>query len=615
MSKEKKDYSRTQGPMMPGRMGGRRGGRGMPVVKAKDVKGTVKKLLSYFRSEYTLLTVVFLLIIGGSVIMLGGPYLIGRAIDAIEPGINAVDFGLLKTTLFLLGTIYVFSAFGNFIQGWIMAGVSQRIVLKLRTVLFEKLQKLPLKFFDSNPHGEVMSRLTNDIDNVSNTISQSVIQLMTSVITISGSLVMMIRLSPLLTLVSLITVPLVFLVTKTIAKRTRAFFKEQQAALGILNGQIEESITGIHVIKAFNHEEKSITEFDKINSKLMEVGVKAQIWSGFIMPLMNVINNLGFTAIAAFGGVLAIKGAITVGVIASFLNYSRQFTRPLNEIANTFNTLQSAIASAERVFEILGEEEEAKDKDEALELVEPRGDVIFKDVYFGYREDVPVLKNINFDIKKGSRIALIGPTGAGKTTVVNLLARFYEVDEGKVVIDGNDIRDYKKDSLMKSFSIVLQDTYLFSGTIMENIRYGRLDATDGEVYEAASLSNAHVFIERLPEGYDTVLTESGASLSQGQKQLLAIARAFLAKPAILILDEATSSVDTRTEQHIQQALLELMKGCTSFIIAHRLSTIRDADVIMVVNDGEIIERGNHDSLIGQGGFYRDLYFSQFEDMD
>ncbi|HHV96624.1 MAG TPA: ABC transporter ATP-binding protein [Clostridiaceae bacterium] len=599
-------------PGGPGGMGGPRGPRGMiPVAKPKDFKGTIIKLVSYFKNEYLLLLAIFIMIVASSLIGLRGPYLVGRAIDAMEPGKDAVEFGVLSITITALTIVYVLNSAITFLQGWIMAGVSQRIVYRLRTVLFAKLQKLPLKFFDTRPHGEVMSRLTNDIDNVSFTLSQSVTQLMASVITIVGSLVMMIRLSPLLTLVSMITVPLVFILTRTIARKTRILFKEQQATLGKLNGHIEEAISGLHIVKAFNHEEKSIEVFEEYNSKLQQVGIKAQIWSGFLMPLMNVISNLGFVAIAAFGGILAVNGLITVGVIASFISYSKQFTRPLNEIANTFNTIQSAIASAERVFEILDEVEEPADVPGALELKEPKGNVVFKDVSFGYRPDVPILKNINFEAKKGSRIALVGPTGAGKTTIVNLLVRFYDTLEGEILIDGRNIKDYKRESLMKCFSIVLQDTYLFSGTIRENIRYGRLDATDEEVEEAARMANADTFIKRLPKGYDTELSESGGNLSQGQRQLLAIARAFLARPAILILDEATSNVDTRTELNIQEALLKLMSGCTSFIIAHRLSTIRNADVIMVINDGRIIEKGNHETLMAKKGFYYELYSSQF----
>lgn len=455
-----------------------------------------------------------------------------------------------------------------------------------------------------------MSRLTNDIENVSSTISQSTTQLMSGIIAIIGSLIMMLSLSLPLTLASIVTIPLVFLLTRIIAKKTKVLFKSQQEELGRLNGHIEETISGIFVVKAFNHEDKVIEQFNEVNNRLCKVGIKAQIYSGFLMPLMNVINNIGFATVAIVGGTLAVKDMITIGIIASFLSYSRQFSRPLNDLANIFNTLQSAVAGAERVFEILDEPEEAENSLKALELTNPRGDVAFENVSFGYREDVQILKNIKFHAKAGTNVALVGPTGAGKTTIVNLLARFYDVSNGRILIDGIDIREYTRDSLRKCFGIVLQDTYLFSGTIRENIRYGRLDATDKEVEEAAIMANADIFIRRMPEGYETVLSESGNNLSQGQKQLLAIARAILSNPSILILDEATSSVDTRTELNIQEAMLKLMKGRTSFIIAHRLSTIRDADIIMVIDKGEIIEKGSHSSLIDKKGVYYNMYSNQ-----
>lgn len=474
------------------------------------------------------------------------------------------------------------------------------------------MQSLPISFFDTRMHGDLMSRLSNDIENISITISESTVELLASVIIITGSLTMMFFLSPILTMVSIIIIPMVFLVTGVIASRTRIMFKQQQTVLGKLNGQAEEMITGIQVVKSFNHEDKVMEEFEEINEALCKVATKALIWSGNIMPLMNVINNIGFAVVAGFGGVLAVQNLITVGIMASFLSYSRQFARPLNEIANTFNSLQSAVAGAERVFEILDEREETDDAKGAVTLMNSRGYVVFKDVAFGYRSGVPILRQVSFEVAAGSSIALIGPTGSGKTTIVNLLTRFYDVSSGSISIDGRDIREYTRDSLRKCFGIVLQDTYLFSGTILENIRYGRLEATEKEVFSAAQMANADTFIRRLPIGYQTILSESGGNLSQGQRQLLAIARAILANPSILILDEATSSVDTRTELQIQEAMLKLMQGRTSFIIAHRLSTIRFADTIMVIDNGKIMERGNHETLMQLGGVYHKLYHSQFK---
>lgn len=589
-----------------------RGHRGMtPVIKPKNFKETFKRLWTYFGKERKLLMTILVLIIGSSGLGLLVPFLIGRAVDSMSSNKMSVDFNMLKIITFILIITYFIDSFMNFIQGWIMAGISQRIVLNLRGTLFQKLQRLPVSFFDSHTHGEVMSRLTNDIENISTTISQSTIQLMSSSINIVGAFIMMIILSPLLTLASIITIPMVFFMTNIIARKTKVLFKEQQIMLGKLNGDIEEAISGIQVIKAFNREENVIGQFEEVNSKLCHVGIKAQVWSGYIMPLMNVINNIGFAAVASVGGILALRGLITVGIIASFLSYSRQFSRPLNDLANIFNTLQSAVAGAERVFETLDEDEEAKDVEEAKILEDVRGEVTFNQVNFSYRADKPILKNINFNVNAGINVALVGSTGAGKTTIVNLLTRFYEVSQGEILIDGKNIKEYTRDSLRKCFGIVLQDTYLFSGTIKENIKYGRLDAKDEEVEAAAVMANADHFINRLPHGYDTMLLDGGVNLSQGQRQLLAIARAILANPSILILDEATSNVDTRTELKIQEAMLKLMKGRTSFIIAHRLSTIKDADIIMVIDGGEIIESGSHQELIDKKGAYHKLYESQF----
>lgn len=585
------------------------------VVKPKNLTGTVRRLWGYFGKERKLLSFIFILIMASTVIGLSVPYLIGKAIDSMSKGKLYVNFEFLEGIILVLLIAYTLDYIISVTQGFFMAGVSQRIVKNLRGVMFEKLQSLPIAFFDRRAHGDIMSRLTNDIDNVSTTISQSTTQLMSNCIMITGSFVMMLMLSPLLTLASVITIPMVFILTRTIAKRTKVLFKKQQNILGKLNGHIEENISGIQVVKAFNHQEAVIKEFDEINSQLREVGIKAQVWTGFIMPLMNVINNIGFAMVAGVGGALAVKGLITIGVIASFLSYSRQFARPLNEVAGIFNTLQSAIAGAERVFEILDEQEEVEDAEGAVELINPKGHVIFENVSFGYNKEKMVLRNISFKAEPGSSIALVGPTGAGKTTIVNLLNRFYDVAEGRILLDGKDIRKYTRESLRKSFGIVLQDTYLFSGTIKENIRFGKTEADDEAVVKAAKMANAHQFITRLSKGYNTVLAESGSNLSQGQRQLIAIARAILSNSSILILDEATSSVDTRTELKIQEAMIKLMEGRTSFIIAHRLSTIKDADVIMVIDNGEIMEKGNHESLMKSNGIYHNMYYSQFKNLD
>ncbi|WP_152396172.1 ABC transporter ATP-binding protein [Paenibacillus guangzhouensis] len=602
------------GPGGPGGGFGHRGA-GRPVVKPKNFMATLTRLWQYVGTERRWLMTIFVFLIVDALLMLFVPYLIGKSIDSMTGSEGRVDFDMLEVIIIVLASAYLVDAVLTLLQGWFMAGVSQRIVMKLRSALFAKLQKLPVAYFDRQSHGEVMSRLSNDIDNVSNTISQSTTQLMSGAITIVGSLVMMIVLSPILTLASLITVPLVYLLTRTIARRTSVLFKEQQVQLGKLNGHIEETISGIEVVKAFNHEDRAIADFDAVNDRLFKVGLRAQIWSGFLMPIMNVINNLGFAAVAMVGGALAVKGMITVGVIAGFISYSRQFVRPLNDMANIFNVLQSGVAGAERVFEVLDEQEEPEDAPDAIELQNPSGHVVFEDVQFGYRPDVPILSHVSFEAEPGSSTALVGPTGAGKTTIVNLITRFYDVTAGRILIDGRDIRDYTRDSLRRAFGFVLQDTYLFSGTIKDNIKYGKPDATDAEIRAAAAMANADVFIQRLPKKYDTILSENGGNLSQGQRQLLAIARVILAKPSILILDEATSSIDTRTELHIQDALLNIMQGRTSFIIAHRLNTIRDADTIMVIDHGSIAEKGGHDQLLQEEGVYARMFNNQFRNLE
>ncbi|MEK0315878.1 ABC transporter ATP-binding protein [Cohnella sp. 56] len=591
----------------PGGAGPR--GRG-PVQKPKAFGATVRRLLTYLRAERRWLAIVFAFTLAGAGAALLGPYLIGLAIDAMD-GAGQVRFGALRTLIFLLAVAYAMDASLSFVQSWLMAGVSQRAVRQLRSALFGKLHGLPLSYFDTRRHGEIMSRLSNDIDNVSTSLSQTVVQLMAGGVAIIGSLIMMIVLSPLLTLAGLVTVPLVYLLARVVTRRTGKLFKAQQAYLGRLNGQIEESVTGLSLVKAFGRERRTVAEFDAVNRNLSEIGIQAQIWSGLLMPLLSVINNIGFATVAVVGSVLAVKGHITVGVIASFLSYSRQFARPLNDIANVYNVLQSGVAGAERVFEVLDEAEEEPDRTGAARLSAGAMDVVFENVSFGYDPVRPILRDVSFEAEAGTSVALVGPTGAGKTTIVQLLNRFYDVTEGTIRIAGRDIRDYERGSLRSAFGVVLQDTYLFSGTIRDNIKYGNPDASEEAMIEAARLVGADSFIRRLPKRYDTQLTENGGSLSQGQKQLLAIARVMLAQPSILILDEATSSIDTRTELQIQEALLTVMKGRTSFVIAHRLNTIRGADQILVIMEGGIAERGTHEELMARRGAYYRMFESQF----
>ncbi|QIC07238.1 ABC transporter ATP-binding protein [Brevibacillus sp. 7WMA2] len=595
---------------MGGPMG--KGMTGMPVVKPKNSMEALKRLWGYLREQRWSLFLVFFLVLASSGFALMGPLLIGKAIDSMGITTGQVQFSLLAKIVGSLIIVYILGALASWLQTYLMASVSQKTVKSMRKDIFDKVQTLPLRFFDERPRGDLMSRLTNDVENINNTLSQATTQIFSSLITVIGAVGMMLMLSPSLTLVSLIVVPLGLFITKKIAERTRKLFLEQQTELGQLNGYIEEMISGQRVVKAFNREQQTIDQFAEKNQRLKKVGAQAQVFSGVIPPLMNAINNLSFALVAGIGGYMAVQGVITIGIITAFLNYSKQFARPLNEMANQFNMLQSAFAGAERVFEVLDEEPEFADQAVADSLEQVEGKVEFKDVTFGYKPDKPVLQEINLVAEPGQMIALVGPTGSGKTTIVNLLMRFYDVQQGSVIVDGRDIRQIDKENLRSSIGMVLQDTYLFAGTVIENIRYGRLDATDEQVMYAARMANAHSFIERLPEGYHTKLTEDASNISQGQRQLLTIARAILADPSILILDEATSSIDTRTEMQIQKALKVLMQGRTSFVIAHRLSTIQEADQILVINQGEIIERGNHKELLEQQGFYYNLYHTQFK---
>lgn len=599
------------GPMLGGGPApGPGGARGMmPKVRAKNSKQTIGRLWGYLKRQRGPLMAVFLLTALSAGLGLIGPYLIGRAIDNY---IIPKDYnGLFRLCALLLG-VYIVGAILNWIQLYMMNKVSQRTVWELRNDLIAKLQKLPLGFFDSKTHGELMSRTTNDVDNISNTLNQSVTQLISSVLTLTGALAIMLSLNVWLTLMNLLVVPITMVVTRRIARFTRSHFSGQQESLGQLNGFIEETVSGQKVVATFCREEKALEEFEIINRQLTRTAVKAQVFSGMMGPVMNVLNNLSFALIAFGGGWMVLRNMTSIGTVVSFLNYTRQFGRPINELANQFNLIQAALAGAERVFEVMDTPTEYETPTEEREWKPARGEVEFKDVAFGYKEGVPVLKGVSLHAKPGETIALVGPTGAGKTTVVNLLTRFYEIEGGSVAIDGADIRTLEKNSLRSQLGIVLQDACLFSDTIRDNIRYGKLDATDREVEAAARLANADGFIRRLPGGYDTVLAAEGSNLSHGQRQLVTIARAILADPAILILDEATSSIDTRTEMHIQEAMRTLMKGRTSFVIAHRLSTIREADQILVIDGGQIIERGTHDELLAAKGFYFRLYTSQFK---
>lgn len=576
--------------------------------KSKNPTQTLLRLWIYLKHQKWALIITGVLVLVSSGLDLLGPYLMGRAIDGY---INTGDLPGLARLLGLMALVYVIAALGFWVQSYLMAGVSQRVVRELRDELFSKMQALPVKFFDQTAHGDLMSRLTNDVDNISNILASSFSMLLSSVVGLIGVVIVMFMLNVQLAIVNLVVMPITYLVTRVIARRTRQGFRETQNALGELNGIIEENVSGLRVVKAFVRAQKAVQEFSSTNRRLQRVSRRARIYANFMGPLMNMVNNLGLAIVVTAGGYLAVNRMATVGEITAFINYAGRLGRPLGMIANLFSSIQSALAGAERVFALMDQLPEA-DAPGAEALTHVNGEVVLNEVDFGYQTDVPVLKNVSLKANAGQMIALVGPTGAGKTTIANLLTRFYDVADGSILIDGKDVRLVKKDDLRRKLGLVLQDNFLFADTVMANIRYGRLEATDEEVMAAAKLANADVFIHRLPQGYQTVLTERGANLSQGQRQLLAIARAVLADPDILILDEATSNVDTRTEKHLQEALLRLMEGRTSFVIAHRLSTIRDADQVLVINNGEIIERGTHQSLLEQRGFYHHLYVSQFK---
>ena len=604
------------------RMGGHGARGGMPGDKAKDFKGTLKKLVRYMSAFKVHMIFVAIFAVCGTIFNIAGPKILGKATTEIFNGLvskvsggSGMDFGKIGQILLMTLSLYLISALCSFIQGLIMTGVSQKTTYRLRKEISEKINRMPMNYFDTKPVGEILSRVTNDVDTLGQSLNQSATQLITSVTTIIGVLVMMLSISPLMTLVAILILPISVLLLSFVMKHSQRYFCGQQEYLGNVNGQVEEIYSGHNIIKAFNKEEDVIREFNATNDKLYDSAWKSQFFSGMMMPVMQFIGNLGYVAVAILGGYLTIKKTIEVGDIQSFIQYVRNFTQPIQQVAQVANMLQSTAAASERVFEFLDEAEEDQTVPNPVSVEGLQGNVKFDHVHFGYNPDKIIINDFSAKVKEGQKIAIVGPTGAGKTTMIKLLMRFYDVNSGAIKIDGHDVKDFNRSELRQMFGMVLQDTWLFHGTIMENIRYGRLDATDEEVIRAAKAAHVHRFVQTLPGGYNMELNEEASNVSQGQKQLLTIARAILADPKILILDEATSSVDTRTEVLIQKAMDNLMKGRTSFIIAHRLSTIRDADLILVMREGDIVEQGTHEQLLAKRGFYADLYNSQFESTD
>ena len=605
---------KPRGPMGHGPHGGMGAGE-----KAKDFKGTIKKLSKYLSAYKIGLIFVLLFAIGSTIFNIVGPKILGKATTEIFTGLvgkvsggTGINFEKIAEILIFLMCLYVLSAVFSFIQGYVMTGISQKLTYRLRKEISEKINRIPMNYFDTRTHGEVLSRVTNDVDTLSQSLNQSATQIITSFTTIIGVLIMMLSISPLMTLVALLILPVSLGLISMIVKRSQRHFKNQQEYLGHVNGQVEEVYSGHNIVKAFNKEEDVIREFDETNEILYQSAWKSQFFSGMMMPIMQFVGNLGYVVVAILGGYLAIKQKIEVGDIQSFIQYVRNFTQPITQAAQVANMLQSTAAASERVFEFLEEEEEDQFAERPVSVEGLEGNVEFDHVHFGYNADKIIINDFSAKVKQGQKIAIVGPTGAGKTTMIKLLMRFYDVNSGAILIDGHNLKDFNRSELRQMFGMVLQDTWLFHGSIKDNIRYGKLDATDEEVIEAAKAAHVHRFVQTLPNGYDMELNEEASNVSQGQKQLLTIARAILADPKLLILDEATSSVDTRTEVRIQKAMDNLMRGRTSFIIAHRLSTIRDADLILVMKDGDIIEQGNHEELLKQNGFYAELYNSQFE---